>query len=158
MYNEKNKNFKKNYDNKEPKKDWRKRTTHQPNGLPKNLRIEIPVSCYGVTMDGKEYDGTSLISLMENLQENNTFNKISIPVYMRASYATGNADAKWNTVVGYIKGFDDMCNATIVIYTKSIKVYQKIADPIVVPRVVIKQGECVCIIGLDIVDRNEINK
>lgn len=43
--------------NKEPKKDYRKRTTHQPNGLPKNLRVEIPVSCYGFTMDGKDYDG-----------------------------------------------------------------------------------------------------
>ena len=74
-----NKNF-----NKEPKKDWRKRTTHQPNGLPKNLRVEIPVSCYGITMDGKEYDGTTFIDLMENLQANDTFSKISIPSLSRS--------------------------------------------------------------------------
>lgn len=165
MYNNDNKrNFKKNYNNsgdnynKEPKKDWRKRTTHQPNGLPKNLRVEIPVSCYGITMDGKEYDGTSFIDLMDDLQKNDTFNKISIPVYMKASYATGDASAKWNTVVGYIKGFDDMCNATIVIYTKSIKIFQKLADPVIIPRVVIKQGKCVCIVGLDIADNNDIKK
>ena len=154
MYKENsNKNF-----NKEPKKDWRKRTTHQPNGLPKNLRVEIPVSCYGLTLDGKEYDGTSFMDMMENLQANDTFSKISIPVYMKASYATDNPDAKWNTVVGYIKDFNDMGNATIIIYTKSIKIFQKIENPIIVPRVAIKQGVCQLIIGLDIVDESEIKK
>ena len=148
-----NKNF-----NKEPKKDWRKRTTHQPNGLPKNLRVEIPVSCYGITMDGKEYDGTTFIDLMENLQANDTFSKISIPVSMKASYATDNPEAKWNTIVGYIKNFDEVGNATIIIYTKSIKIFKKIEHPVIVPRVAIKNGECVCIIGLDIVEEDDIKK
>lgn len=151
-------NSNKNFNNKEPKKDLRKRTTHQPNGLPKNLRVEVPVSCYSITLDGKEYDGTSFIDLMDDLQANDTFNKISIPVYMKAVYATGNPEAKWNTNIGYIKGFDEIGNATIVVYTKSIKIFQKIEHPIIVPRVVIKQGKCVCIIGLDIVEESEIKK
>lgn len=150
-------NSNKNY-SKEPKKDWRKRTTHQPNGLPKNLRVEIPVSCYGLTLDGKEYDGTTFIDLMENLQANETFSKISIPVNMKASYATGNPDAKWNTIVGYMKNFDEMGNATVIIYTKSIKIFQKIEHPVIVPRVAIKNGACVCIIGLDIVEESDIKK
>ena len=143
---------------KEPKKDWRKRTTHQPNGLPKNLRVEIPVSCYGITKNGKEYDGTSFIDLMEDLQNNSTFSKISIPVYMPASYVNDNPEAKWNTIIGYIKEFSETGDATIVVYAKSIKVFQKIADPIIVPRVAIKDGVCTCIIGLDIIDRNDIKK
>ena len=141
-----------------PKKDWRKRTTHQPNGLPKNLRVEIPVSCYGITMDGKEYDGTTFIDLMDDLQYNDTFTKISIPVYTKASYATDDPKSKWNTVIGYIKGFNEDGNAICVIYAKSIKVFNKIEDAIIVPRVAIKQGKCVCIIGLDIVSKNDIKK
>lgn len=143
---------------KEPKKDYRRRTTHQPNGLPKNERIDIPVSCYGITMDGKEYEGASFIDMMNDLQNNNVFNKISIPVYTKASYATDNPTAKWNTVLGYIKGFNDDGTATCVIYAKSIKIFHKIEDAIIVPRVTIKDGKCVCIIGLDIVSTNDINK
>lgn len=143
---------------KEPKKDWRRRTTHQSNGLPKNERIQIPVSCYGITLDGKEYDGASFISLMERLQENDVFNTISIPVYTKASIATGNENAKWNTVIGYIKEFTDTGDAVCVIYAKSIKIYHKIENPIMIPRVAIKQGRCVCIIGLDIVDKSDIDK
>lgn len=145
-------------DNREPKKDYRRRTTHQPNGLPKNLRVSIPVSCYGITNNGKEYDGTSFIDLMEDLQDNNTFSKISIPVYMPASYTTDKPNARWNTVIGYIKEFSDTGDATIVVYAKSINVFKKIEDPIIVPRVAIKDGMCVCIIGLDVIDRKDIKK
>lgn len=152
------KNVKTISNNKEPKKDWRKRTTHQPNGLPKNERVEIPISCYGITMDGKEYDGTSFIDIMDDLQNSEVFSKISIPVYTKASYATNNPTAKWNTVIGYIKEFTPAGDGVCIIYAKSIKIFHKIEDPIIVPRVAIKNGKCVCIIGLDIVSRNDIKK
>lgn len=152
------KNVNGNNFNKEPKKDWRRRTTHQPNGLPKNLRVEVPVSCYGITIDGKEYDGTTFIDMMDELQANGTFSKISIPIYTKASYATGNPEARWNTVIGYLKEFNDNGDATVIIYTKSIKVFQGIEDPIIVPRVAIKQGVCTCIIALDVVSKNDIKK
>lgn len=161
MYVNRNSNGNKqhNYhENREPKKDWRKRTTHQPNGLPKNERVEIPVSCYGITMDGKDYDGVSFIELMEDLQKNDVFSKISIPVYMKGSYANDDPKAKWNTIIGYMKEFNEDGIAVCIIYTKSIKVFHKIENPIIVPRVAIKQGKCQCIIGLDIVDENDIKK
>ena len=147
-----------NYNNNrnDSKKEWHKNNNKQ-NDYPKNLKVDVPVSCYGITIDGKEYDGTSFIDLMEDLQDNNTFSKISIPVYMKASYTNNNPDAKWNTVVGYLKDFSsDTGNATCVIFNKSTKYFEKIADPTIVPRVVIKQGKCTCIIGLDIVDQSDI--
>ena len=144
-----NKNF-----NKDHKKDWRKK----PNNLPKNITVEIPVSCYGITLDGKEYNGATFIDMMEDLQNNDTFSKISIPINMKASYTTGNPEARWNIVVGHIRSFDEMGNATVVIHAKSIKFFENIQNPIIVPRVAIKQGACVCIIGLDIVEESDIKK
>lgn len=141
---------------REPKKDWRRRTTHQTNGLPKNERVEIPVSCYGITANGREYDGTTFIDLMEDLQNNDTFSKISIPVYINAKYITDDPKARFNTVIGYIKEFNtDTGDAVCIIYDKSIKVFHKIEDAIVVPRVAIKDGKCSCIIALDIVSKKD---
>ena len=134
---------------KEPKKDWRRRTTHQKNGLPKNLRVEIPVSIYGITLDGKDYEGSSFISIMEDLQANDVFNKVSIPVYAQITVREGKTI--WHKVIGYIKEFNEMGTAVCVIYAKDIKSYNAIEDPVVVPRVAIKDGQCNCIIGLDIV-------
>lgn len=142
---------------REPKKDWRRRTTHQPNGLPKNLRVEIPVSRYGITMNNKEYDGTTFIDLIEELQRNGTFHKISIPIYTKASYIVDDPTARWNSIIGYIKEFKDTGDAECAIYTKSIKVFKKIEDPIIVPRVVIKDGACTCIIGLDVISKKDIS-
>lgn len=158
MKNNSYKNVKTISNNKEPKKDWRKRTTHQPNGLPKNERVEVPISCYGITMDGKEYDGTSFIDIMDELQNTGVFSKISIPIYTKASYATNNPTAKWNTIIGYIKEFTPVGDSVCIIYSKSIKIFHKIEDPIIVPRVAIKGGKCICIIGLDVVSRKDIKK
>ena len=146
--------------NKEPKKDYRKRTTHQPNGLPKNLRVEIPVSCYGFTMDGKDYDGTSFIDLMEDLQSNDTFNKISIPIYTKIEVTnkTGKTVHR-NQVIGYIREFNtDTGMAVCIIYAKNISLYESIVSPMVVPRVAIKEGKCICIIGLDVVAEVDAKK
>lgn len=147
-----------NNSSREPKKDWRKRTTHQPNGLPKNLRVEVPVSCYGTTMDGKTYEASSLFDVLEDLQKNDTFAKVSIPVYISAKYIHDDkAAAKYKTIIGYVKDFDpDTATMVCVIYTKSIKLYQKIQEAIVSPRVAIKNDRCSCIIGFDIVEREEI--
>lgn len=159
-----NGNYKNNYtrryeEDKGEKKDFRRRTTHQKNGLPKNMHVEIPVSCYRITKNGIDYNGVSFISMMEDLQANNTFSKISIPVYIPASYVNEDPTAKWNIVVGYIKGFNpDTGDATIIIYAKSIKNYQKLTQPIIVPRVALKDSEVTCIIGLDIIEESDIKK
>ena len=146
----------KNNQNREFKKD-RQRNYHSD--APKNMTVEIPVSCYGITMDGKEYNGISFMNMMESLQNNNTFTKISIPVYTKASYANDNPESKWNIIIGYIKNFDtENGTATCVIYSKSIKTYEKIKNAIIIPRVAIKQGECVCILGLDIANEKDIKK
>lgn len=152
-------NYTRRYDEeKGEKKDFRRRTTHQKNGLMKNLRVEIPV-CYGITKNGIDYDGVSFISMMEDLQANNTFSKISIPVYIPASYINDSPEAKWNVVVGYIKDFDpDTGNAVIIIYAKSVKGYQKLSNPIIVPRVALKDDKVTCIIALDIVEESDIKK
>lgn len=159
-----NERYKNNYnrryeEDKGERKDFRRRTTHQKNGLLKNMRVEIPVSCYGITKNGIDYDGVSFIEMMQDLQHNDTFSKISIPVYIPASYVNDNPEAKWNVVVGYIKDFNiDTCDATIIIYAKSIKGYQKLEKPIVVPRVALKDDKVTCIIGLDIVEESDIKK
>lgn len=137
---------------KQPKKDWRKRTTHQKNGLPKNLRVEIPVSIYGMTLDGKDYDGSTFIEIMENLQANDVFNKISIPVYAQITVREGKT--LWHKVIGYIKEFNEMGSAVCVIYAKDIKAFNEIESPVIVPRVAIKDNKCSCVIGLDIVPEN----
>lgn len=141
------------------KREFRPKRAPRNTDLPKNLAVTIPFNCYGITLDGREYDGSSLLDIMESLQNNDTFGKISIPVYMKASYTSNNPEARWNTVVGYIKSFNpDICEADCIIYAKSIDAYNKLTNPVIVPRVTIKQGKCVLLIGIDIVDESDIKK
>lgn len=148
-----NNNFKK----KEPKKDWRRRTTHQKNGLKKNLAVEVPVSCMGVTKDGKYFSGISFINIMDQLQIHKVFSMISIPIYISYSYINGDPDCDWTTPIGYIKYFKDTADAGIVIYRKSIKFFEKIKNPLIVPRVALNEDETVkTIIGLDVMERSKI--
>ncbi len=158
--NRRNNGYNNNRDNRdyEPKKDWRRRTTHQANGLPKNLRAELEVSCYGMTLDGKDYDGTSFIDLMEDLQSHDTFSKISIPIYIRIPMADKPGKFK-HIVVGFLKEFNTETGMAIcTIYARSTKLYGEVEDPIILPRVAIKDGKCSCIIGLDAISRSEIKK
>ena len=158
MYNN-NGNYKngnnRNYNNgdKEYKKDYRRRTTHQKNGFPKNERVQVPISFYGYTLDGKHYESASLSNILNRLNDNDVFTIMSIPVYMKGSVVFDKPEAKNPVIVGYIKSYDDTDGTAIVsIYARSIKAFHKLEEPMIVPRVAIKQGERVCIIGLDIVD------
>ena len=155
MYKNYNNDRNANYNNGEKtyKKDYRRRTTHQKNGYPKNERVEIPISFYGYTLDGKHYESASLSDILNKLNNIDVFSIISIPVYMKASDVFDKPESKNSIIVGYMKSYDDENGTAVVsIYAKSIKAFHKISNPMVVPRVAIKQGDCVCIIGLDIVE------
>lgn len=146
-----------NGNDKNFKKDYRKRSTHQPNGLPKNLRVELPISCYGYTLDGKSYNGDTFVSLMEELQAHDTFNKISIPIYGKIEVVTKvGKHITTNKIIGYIRSFDPQTTlATCIIYTKNIEHFESIVKPMIVPRVAIKDDDCSCILGLDVVSEAE---
>ena len=153
---------------KTPGHDYRRRTRLQTgsNKLEKNLSIEIPVSCMGLTKHGKEYSGLSLINILDYLQICKVFSMISIPIWIDFAYIDSDNSKTKNKktvdkkiIIGYMKYFKDTADAGITIYRKYIDLFKSIHTPIIVPRVAVDKedpSKVKCIIGLDIMDRSKV--
>lgn len=151
---------------KTPGHDYRRRTRLQTgsNKLEKNLSVEIPVSCMGLTKHGKEYSGLSLINILDYLEICKIFSMISIPIWIDFAYIDSDnpknkkmEDKK--IIIGYMKYFKDTADAGITVYRKYIDLFNSIHTPIIVPRVAVDKEDpkkVKCIIGLDIMDRSKV--
>lgn len=140
-------------------RNYFKRTGKQANGLPKNQRAVVGLSMYGNTLDGKVYEESSLIEIMEDLQKNDIFKKLSIPVYVNTYSNPTKPKQKMHHIVGYVKDYNIEKNyLTIIIYNKTVELYSTIKDPIMCPRVTIRDNKCNCIVGFDVVEKMDVIK
>ena len=127
----------------------------QKNNRPKYINVNIPVSIDGITPTGMEYTPSTLLDFFDSLQKAEVFNKISVPVYARVSTNPNKPNMKYNYIIGFFKGYNDG-NADIVIYDKNSAIFNNIKDPVVLPRVSVKNDKVESIIGIDIFSKEDI--
>lgn len=123
----------------------------------KNMNITIPISDHGITPNGVTYNQLSLTEIFNELQNSNVFSKISIPVYTKVANNSNKPNAKYNFNIGYFKSYNEDGTASVVIYDKSINLFDCIEDPVILPRAIVKDETVSYIIGIDIFAREDVD-
>lgn len=160
-YSYSTKNQRKNFSGNNQSTRPNKPTTEFTNRTRKNLSAEIPISYKGLTKHGKEYNGQSLIGILEYLQMSKIFTMISIPVWIDFNYVDVKEPQYQNKkfIIGYMKCFKDNAYAVVTIYKQYVESFTAIPNPIIIPRVTLNKdtAEVKCIVGLDIMDESKID-
>lgn len=97
------------------------------------------------------YDYDNLVQILNRLNEDGIFSTISIPVYMYRNDVTNKPTMKGTIQVGFIRSVNDGTVEASVFASYTDYVH-KFNNPIVYPRVVVRDDEVATIIGLDICD------
>ena len=138
-YNNNNKNFNRNSNKAKNNSNKEKKSNE-------NFTLNL----YDKGISGtRVYDYNSLVQILNRLDEDGIFGIISIPVYMYRSDVTNKPTMKGTTQVGFVRSASDGTVEASVFasYVDYIKAFD---NPIVYPRVVVRDDEVATIIGLDI--------
>lgn len=121
------------------------------NERPRNARLTFKILCTGVNKNGFEYDPENCFAILEDLQKNNVYDNINIPVQIGRSLLD-NEPKKGQSTVAHVLEYDPANQEmSIMVYGNFVERIDKIPDLVIEPRVMVRDGIVTCILSLDIV-------
>ena len=128
------------------------------NERPRNARLTFAVFCSGVNKNGYEYDIQECYDILADLQKNCVYDNINIPVQIARELIDNEPGKRGQSTIGHVLAFVDndqyLNEMDIMVYSNFVDKIDRIADLVVEPRVMVRDGHVTSILGLDIVQHN----
>lgn len=122
------------------------------NERPRNARLTFKILCTGVNKNGFEYDPANCFAILEDLQKNNVYDNINIPVQIGRSLLDNEPGKKGQSTVAHVLEYDAANEEmSIMVYGNFVDRIDKIPDLVIEPRVMVRDGIVTCILSLDII-------
>lgn len=121
---------------------------------PRNKTMTFSIQLTGITLNDRNYNIQSAIDLIKDLQSNNVFSKLSVPIQISRATIDNNPEIRGNMNIGYIKLIDDKAStADIVVYANCAdRIENMTKDLAIVPRLLIDRDEnVITVLGFDLV-------
>lgn len=119
---------------------------------PRNARLTFSVFCSGVNKNGFTYDPEACFAILEDLQKNNVYDNINIPVTMSRGLLEGDETRRGQSSIGHVLAFDNVEHEMgIMVYGNFVDKIDKIPDLVIEPRVMVRDGQVTCILSIDVV-------
>lgn len=120
------------------------------NDRPRSKIVRLFLCDCSCDRNNNRYNLDELTKILEEIKD--SFKLISIPVFMTRADFNGEADAKGNTRIGFVRSYDPVNMAFDVSITghNVEKVEPMLSKLQILPSVLVRNGKLVCITSLDV--------